>query len=230
MKNCLVIGLGNFGKSLALELALNNIDVMVIDNDPQKVEDIKDKVTSAICIDATDEGAMANLPYQSIDIGIVAIGEDEKANIWATSILIENGIPSVYVKANSLKHGRILEKLGANYVIYPESIAAKSIADSIVNENIEQSIDILEQYKIFIIKTPDFALGHKIKNIKEFNSELIKIVGVIRKKLKINNYGNEYYQSEFVFVQDEFVLTESDSIILIADELELKKILNRVEL
>jgi trk system potassium uptake protein TrkA len=120
MRQFAVIGLGRFGTSLARRLAEMGREVLVIDNSEERIQDVSDVVTQAVRVDATDEEALKALGIRNFDVVIVAIGEDIQASIMVTLILKDLGVKCVIAKALNELHRMVLEKLGADKVIFPE--------------------------------------------------------------------------------------------------------------
>lgn len=120
MKQFIVVGLGRFGSSVATTLANKGYDVLAIDVNEELVQEISSEVTHSVQADATDEEALDTLGVDEFDIAIVAIGSNVHANILASLILKELGVPHVVAKAQDKLHGKLLSKVGADKVVYPE--------------------------------------------------------------------------------------------------------------
>lgn len=115
-----VIGLGRFGSSVAQTLFSMGYDVMAIDLDEELIDQMKDKVTYGVTADALEERVLESLGVRNFDVAIVAIGNDIQASILITLTLKELGVKRVVAKAINERHGRVLEKLGADKIVYPE--------------------------------------------------------------------------------------------------------------
>lgn len=115
-----VIGLGVFGSTIALELSRLGHEVLGIDLDSNRINDIADRITQAVIADARDDKAMRDLGVHESDVVVVAIGEDIEANILATLVVKGMPKPKVWVKALNHNHHRILQKLGADHIVHPE--------------------------------------------------------------------------------------------------------------
>ena len=147
-KQFLVIGLGRFGRSLAEELYKNGAEVMAVDSDANLVDDIQGHVTHAACLDASDPDALRELGIQDFDAAIVTIGMDIRASSVITMLLKEMGIPLIAAKAQDEMHGRMLEKLGADRIIFAERDMGRRIARSLVSDNILDYIEVSNQFAI----------------------------------------------------------------------------------
>ena len=131
-----VLGLGRFGSSVARSLCELGHEVLAVDRDEKLVENIAPDVTQAVQANAVDEDALAELGVQNFDAAIVAIGTDIRASILATVLLKEAGVPKVLAKAVDDLHARVLYKVGADRVIFPERDMGQRVARSLVAPNI----------------------------------------------------------------------------------------------
>lgn len=157
MKQFAVIGLGRFGASLATTLANMGYDVLAIDNDEDKVEQIMDKVTHAVQTDALDEESLSALGVRNFDVVVVAIGQDMQASILATVMLKELGVPNVVAKARTELHGRVLARVGADKVVFPERDMGVRVARSLVSKSILDQIDLSPDFSIVeLVAAPQF--------------------------------------------------------------------------
>lgn len=153
-----VIGLGKFGASVARTLAEMGHEVLAIDKDPDKIQHLADSVTHAVQADATDEEALRVIGIRNVDVAVVTIGQDIRASILASLILKEIGVGLVVAKATDELHGRLLEKLGVDRVVYPERDMGVRLANSLASSNILEYIELSPDYGVAeIVATEDFA-------------------------------------------------------------------------
>ena len=122
MKDIAVIGLGKFGYSLAVAYAEEGGSVLAIDTDEEKVQEIADVVTYAARADVADPEVVKNLGLENVDIAVIAITNNMEAAVMATILSKELGVPEVIAKANNEIHAKVLTKVGADRVIFPEKI------------------------------------------------------------------------------------------------------------
>lgn len=163
MKQFAVIGLGRFGISLARTLMTMGYEVLAIDDDPERVQDIVNEVTHAIQADATDEQALKALGIRNFDVVVVAIGKDIQASILVTVLLKEVGVKHVVAKALTELHGRVLEKVGADKVFHPERDMGARVAHSLVSSNVLDHIEISPHHSILEVVAPDNLVGKTLK-------------------------------------------------------------------
>jgi trk system potassium uptake protein TrkA len=164
-KQALVIGLGRFGTSLAETLAGTGYDVLAIDNDEDRVRAIASKVTQAIQGDATDESVLKEADVASLDVGVVAIGSDIQSSVLAAILLKKLGIPYLIARAENDLHGSILEKIGADQVVYPEREMGSQLAHVLTLRNVRDYIPILQRYGVAKVTAPPHFVGHSLSEL-----------------------------------------------------------------
>ncbi len=159
MRQIAVIGLGRFGSSLALTLTRMGYDVLAVDTNEEKVNNIMDRVTHAAQVDAMDEQALKALGIRNFDVVVVAIGQDVQSNILVTVMLKDLGVKMVVSKAITELHGRVLERVGADKVIFPERDMGVRVAQALVSKNIVDQINLSPDYSILEMTAPDGLSG-----------------------------------------------------------------------
>ncbi|MFZ5946005.1 MAG: potassium channel family protein [Bacillota bacterium] len=149
-----VIGLGRFGKSVAITLSSLGHDVLGIDTSEHEAQEIANEITHAVQADAQDEETLKALGIRNFDVAIVAIGDNLEANILITVMLKEMGLKHIVVKAQSNLHGKVLEKIGADKVIYPEKDMGVRLAHNLVTTNVMDYIELSPEYGVTEIIAP----------------------------------------------------------------------------
>ncbi|HIS28236.1 MAG TPA: TrkA family potassium uptake protein [Candidatus Avamphibacillus intestinigallinarum] len=160
-----VIGLGRFGGSICRELSMEDMHVLAIDIDEEKVNEFKNVATYAVIADATDESALKELGIKNIDHVIVAIGDNIQASILTTVILTDLGIEKITVKAQNDYHEKILKKIGANQVVHPERDMGKRIAHNIISSNILDYLELSDEHSIVEVKAGKKMSGKTIVDL-----------------------------------------------------------------
>ncbi|MBN2909072.1 TrkA family potassium uptake protein [Polycladomyces sp. WAk] len=164
-KQFAVIGLGRFGGSVANTLSEMGYEVLAIDQDPQRVQDFSQVVTHAVEADSTDENALKALGIRNFDVVVVSIGEDIQASIMTTLILKELGVKKIVVKARNDLHGKVLYKIGADKVVYPERDMGVRVVHHLISPNILDYIELAEGYSIVEISAGDFFAGKTLQEL-----------------------------------------------------------------
>lgn len=159
MKQFAVIGLGRFGTSVALTLTKMGYDVLAVDTSEEKVNSIMEHVTHAVQVDAMDEQALKALGIRNFDVVIVAIGQDIQTNILVTVMLKDMGVKNVVSKAVTELHGKVLERIGTDKVVFPERDMGVRVAHALVSKNIVDQINISPDYSIIELIAPDEFVG-----------------------------------------------------------------------
>ncbi|MFW6271242.1 MAG: potassium channel family protein, partial [Bacillota bacterium] len=180
MKQFVVIGLGRFGSSLARNLADKGYHVLAIDYDIERVEKISDYVNYAVEADATDKEALDALGVSEFDVAVVSIGANIQANIVATMILKEMGIPSVIAKAQNELYGRVLNKVGADKVVYPERNMGEKIAQNLLSANVFDYIRYDSDYSVVEIIATEEMVGKTLKDLELRSKYNINVMAVKR--------------------------------------------------
>lgn len=160
-----IIGLGRFGSSLGKELVKLGYEVLGIDKDEEAVQEMSDVLTHAVVADCTDEDVLRSLGVRNFDCGVVAIGDDIQASILTTIQLKEVGVKKVVAKAISELHGRVLEKLGVDRVIYPERDMGIRVAHQLVSPNLLDYIELSDEYTIVELTVPKGMDGKSLQDI-----------------------------------------------------------------
>ena len=164
-KQFLVVGLGRFGLSVATSLYENGNEVMAVDIDGAVVEDVQDRVTHAVQADMTDPEAIRAIDAGSFDVAVVTIGSDLKASALATMLLKESGVHTVVCKAHDDTHGRLLQRLGADKIVYPERDMGRRLAHSLVLGNILDAIDVSSEVSLVEIKPLKGWVGQALREL-----------------------------------------------------------------
>lgn len=158
-KQYAVIGLGRFGASVAVNLHALGHEVLAIDSDEERVQKLSEDVTHVVQADTTDENALTALGLRNFDAVVVAIGADVQANVATTLLLKEMGIPYIVAKAQNALHGKMLEKIGADRVVYPERDMGQRVAHSLVSANILDYIELSPQLSLVEVTAPGSLVG-----------------------------------------------------------------------
>jgi trk system potassium uptake protein len=151
MKQFVVFGLGSFGSALARELIELGHEVLGVDNDSEKVDLLKDVLTKVVKVDITDEKVLNELGVKNFDAAIVSLGTDLESSILITIMLKEIGVKHIITKANTALHGKVLEKLGSDRVVYPERDEGIRIARTLIMPNVKSQMELSQRYSLIEI-------------------------------------------------------------------------------
>ncbi len=198
MKDVMVIGLGAFGYTVAKELTNYKMNVVVLDKDEDKVESISDFVSNGIVGDATDIKVLESAGAQNFDIVIVSVGNDIPASFIITMNLKELKVKNVYTKAVNELQAKILRKIGADKIIFPERDIAIKLAESIANPSIFEHIELSSDYGLLEIRTPVKFVEKTLEEIdlrKEFG---VNVIAIKRKNPEVSDEGKTILKEEVI--------------------------------
>ena len=207
MAGYLVIGLGTFGRSVAQTLYENGKMVLAIDQQEERVQKvIDDEIASdAITLDVTDENSIKKVVNDDFDTAFVCIGKNTQSSVFVTVILKEIGIKTIICKAKNELQGKILKKIGATSVVYPEETMAKETALGVIRPDITEHFKFSEKYRMFEIKAPKDFVG---KNLIELN---------LRNKYEMNIIGIKSKEELNIMPLPNTAISESDILLVIAN-------------
>ena len=213
-----VIGIGNFGYYLGRHLYEKGHEVIAIDISKSQVQKIKDFISQAIVADATDREVLESLGLSHVDAAVVCIGTRMQASILATLHLKELGTKNILAKATSEEHGRILRKIGANEIFFPEKDLAIGVASRLDNPNMLDYLPFIEGYSIVELAPPKDFVGKKLKEldlINRFGIQVIAIKEILPKGLTL-------------IPGADFQVKDSDALIVLGPDETLEKIKKKV--
>ncbi len=174
-----VVGLGRFGTSLALELADAGIEVLGVDHDPRVVQSLAGRLTHVVEADTTDEEAMRQLSVQEFERAVVGIGSHLESSILSASVLLSLKVPQIWAKAISSAHARILDQIGVHHVVRPEHDMGKRVAH-LVSGRMMDYIEFDDGYAIVKTEAPHRLHGLSLAESRPRSKYGVTVVGVKR--------------------------------------------------
>ncbi len=221
-----VIGLGNFGMSLAIHLSNTSNEVIVADHDLEKIELIKNKVAHAVAIDATNENAYQALPLNNADLAIIAIGQRNGAGIMSTAIVKKLTKAKIISRSASALEDTILEAMGVDQIIHPEQEYAERLTKKI---NLKGSIDNFEiddEYLVSEVEVAEDLVGKTIQQSDFRKNFKLNIITIVRKKQHINLLGRAVEKREVVGLpKPDMVFQKGDILAVFGKDGDIKKYL-----
>lgn len=181
-KQYAVIGLGRFGTSVARRLYEAGQEVLGIDVIEERVEDAEPYVTHAVVADSTEEKALSSIGIRNFDCVIVAIGNDMQASILTVSILKEKGIKKIITKAIGKRHGKVLEKVGADWIIYPERDMGERVANQLLSPNMLNYIELSQEHSIEEIMIPTKMAEKNLRELEIRAKYQVSVIAIVRGK------------------------------------------------
>ncbi len=214
MKSVLLIGLGRFGKHTAMKLAELNHQVMAIDINEERVNDVLPYVTNAQIGDSTNEEFLESLGIRNFDLCIVAIGDNFQSSLETTALLQELGAKLVVARASSDVHAKFLRRNGADEVVYPERQLAKWTAIRYSSDHILDYVAIDDDNAIFEISPPKSWIGKTVGKLD------------IRKKYSINIMGMKRDGKLDLSITPDTRITEDETILVLGKNSDIQKCLH----
>ncbi len=209
MKNFIVIGLGRFGTAVARELYAVGKDVLAMDVKSENVQNIADYVTHAVTGDGRDPAVLQAIGIQDYDCAVVTVGDDVGSSALITMRLKEAGVPKVICKAQSHVHQRLLEKLGADRVVFPEHEMGIKTAQGLARSNILNFIELSPEFAIVEVDLPE---GWAKRTIREMD---------VRAKYKVNIIAVRRGSEMHVAPGADWVLSGEDKLIVLGRDSDI---------
>lgn len=175
-----VIGLGTFGATVAKDLQRFGNHVIGIDVNERQVTSLAEDLGQALILDARDDGALKEAGIDTIDVGIVAIGTDIEASVLATINLKTIGVSTIWAKATSKNHHRILSKLGVDRVVHPEREVGQHIAQVLNNPLVRDYVSLGNGQHVVNFRVPESLEGKVLSDLKYQRDHNLRCIGVLR--------------------------------------------------
>ncbi|MGE4282509.1 MAG: TrkA family potassium uptake protein [Clostridia bacterium] len=212
MDSFVVLGIGRFGQSIAKTLYEAGYEVLAIDQNEEIVQNISDHVTHAVAGDVTDEKVLRSLGIRNFDVAIVAIGGNMESSILITLLLKECGVKHVLAKAQSDLHAKVLSRVGADKVIFPERDMGVRVAHNLVSKNILDYIELSPDYSIIETIVPENWDG---KTLQELN---------VRGKYGINIMAIKNGKEINISPKADDIIKKDDTLVVVGSNGDLNKL------
>ena len=223
-KSIAVLGIGQFGFHLAISLTQKGFDVLVIDSDPEKIDDIKELVSEAIILDSTEEKAMRAVNINTVDIAIVAIGSNVQSSLLTTALLQRLGIQEIQVRyINSLQEN-ILNSMEIKTIISIEKEMGIQISNTLSTQSVGKYISISDRHSVMEIQVPNGFIGKTLKDLHIRSQFKVNIVGIKLRIPEVNDNGEISYTIQMTDVPDpNYPLAKEDLLIIAGTDDNLRK-------
>lgn len=222
----IIIGLGNFGASVAQKLTAQGNEVIAIDTSMSKVEMYKEKISHTICMDATDEYTVRGLPLRDTDVVIIAIGEDERANLMSTALFKNLNVKRLISRAINPLHEKVLQAIGIDEIVHPEEESAERWAKKLCLTEVVDSFELSDKFSIIEAKVPVEYAGKTLEEVGFRRKYNIILLTTIKKREVKSLLGKTKTESNVQGVATpELVLEENDILVLFGANTDLQKFL-----
>lgn len=225
MKQFAVIGLGTFGCEVCRTLMEKGAEVIAIDADAKRVEAMKDEVTQALCLDSTDEEALAHSGVLDVDAVVVAMGERMEAAIVTTSILKRLGAGQIVARAASSLYARILSDVGADRTILIEEQMAAQVAQSLITPNVLEQITLASGHSLVEMHPPRSMVGRRLGDLDIRRRYRVNIIAVKRRTPIISADGESGFREQ---VNDlpgpDDVISQDDILVAVGQDEDIERL------
>jgi trk system potassium uptake protein TrkA len=222
-----VIGLGFFGENLARALTELGNEVLAIDHNMERVEEIKDHVAYAVRMDSTDERAMRAQGLENMDAVVVSIGEDFESSIYTSVLLQQIGVKRIITRTSNPVHSRIMRLLGLKETIFPEQEVAQIVAKELSLKGVMEYVPLGGEYTIAQINTPGELAGKTVIEANLRGKHSINLVTI--KKVRTERDEKTGFEKRVETVMGvpnpDTVLEETDVLVVMGKEKDVKKLL-----
>lgn len=209
-----VIGLGSFGSYVAKTLYEKRNEVLAVDKNKEKIEEVKSFVSHAVSMDAADKENLQALGIQDMDVVVVSLGPEMESSILTVLYLHEIGIKRIVAKALTEDHAKVLEAVGATEVIYPEKDMAIKAALKLSNPNILEYLPLISGFGIEEIAPPEKFIGKSLRELDLRNKYGVQVIAI-----------REIIPEKTTFIpKADFVIKDSDILVIMGEEKQLAKI------
>ena len=216
-KSAIILGLGRFGERVATKLFEDGLEVMAVDKDYDLVQNISGKVTSAVQCDISNDKALEELGMGNFDVAVIATGESLEASMAATLFAKDHNVEKIIAKATSTNHARILKKIGADQIIFPEIDMGEKLARSIAGSNLLQFFHFSDDYSMIELKAYDELVGKSLKEID------------FRKKYKMMVIAYKRDGELIINPEANWKIEKDDTLVLLGDSDHADKLQKEVD-
>lgn len=225
MERFAVIGLGRFGSRLARNLSAQGAEVIAIDRDRRVVEELRDQVTLAVALDATDEAALRLQGVDQVDCAVVCMGHNFEANALSTVLLKNLRVNKVISRSANDMQARILSRIGADSVVNPEDESSDRWTNRLLSPFIIDHVELGEGYAIVQMPTPEAWRGKSLAELDLRNRHNVTIVAIKRRTPSASPSGAEETEERVVDLpQPSSYLTADDLLVIAGFDRDIRKL------
>ena len=190
-KQFLVIGLGRFGTSVAVNLVKLGHEVLAVDSSEDAVDAVSPYVTQAIAANATDEAVLRSIGPRNFDVAVVSIGQNIQDSILIAMLCKEMGVPYLVGKATDELHAKVLRKVGVDRVVFPERDMGQRVAKSLVSPNFLELLELSGEYQMVEMTTPTVWKDRTLVEANVRRNYGVSVIGIRRNEQFIASPGAE---------------------------------------
>jgi trk system potassium uptake protein TrkA len=228
MRYVAVIGLGNFGGTVARELTDRGAKVIAIDKNRERVEAIKESVSYAVALDSIEQSALRSVGIQDVDIAVVCIGDDIEANLLSTLLLKKIGVKKIWARAISPLQQEILKTLEVDEIVSLEEEMGRLVARSLVSPGIKKHIPLSRDHSLVEIAVPEGLVGKTLREANTREKYHINIAALKKRTPSIDGRGERIFSESIdVTPSPDTKLEEEDVLLVVGSEDNIRKFTER---
>ncbi|MDD3534790.1 MAG: TrkA family potassium uptake protein [Candidatus Cloacimonetes bacterium] len=224
-----VIGLGRFGTTVANILFDSGMEVIAIEKKQELVDEISSRVSSAICMDATDEAALRLLNLNEADAVILAIGSNIQESILTAAILRKIGVGIIYAKVENRLHGRILELIGVQHILLPEEIVGTQLAKTLISKNVREYISLSSGHVVMEMLAPRSYIGKELQELALPSEKGVNIIAIKSDSFSVTEDGRNVVEKK---VNDmpgaSDIVNEGDVLIMMGPQAKVDRLIHEL--
>jgi len=221
-----VIGLGRFGMTVAKILAENGMEVIAIDKRQDLVDEVSSSVTSAICMDSTDEAALRTQSLNETDAVIIGIGSNIQECILTAAILKKIGVGIIYAKIESQLHGRILELIGVQHTLLPEEMIGNQLAKTLISRNILEYVNLSSGHIVVEMVAPKEFVGKPLQDLALPTQRGVNVIAIKYSYLSVTDDGRNVIEKRLNDMPGaNDMINEGDVLILLGPKGNIDKLI-----
>jgi trk system potassium uptake protein TrkA len=223
MKTVAVIGLGQFGYQLSINLTHKGFNVIAIDSNLEVIDEIKELVHQAIVVDSMEESAMRAINIDSVDLAIVAIGSNVQSSLLTTALLQRMNVDEIYVRAIEPLQESILRSMGIQNILNIEKEMGMQLANTL-SSDVGRYIQISDRHSLMEVKVPSLLVGKTLQELDLRTTYKINIVGIKTALPKITDDGDISYELRMTDIPDpNYPLNEHDILVIAGTDAKLNR-------
>lgn len=227
MKKFAILGLGAFGQSVARALTEKGAEVIAVDRNMSRVEEIQDYVSVAVRLDSTDENALKAQGIHEVDYAIVCIGEDFESNLLTAVLLKQLGVENVITRATRAIEEKILRAVGITQVVLPEQEIGEKLAYSLMHPNLKEIFYLAGQFSIAEMDAPKKFIGKTLEELRLRAKYGVNLI-TIRRQVSETTKKGEVIQREFVEMPSaKSLIFENDILVVVGKKEDINKVLSQ---
>ncbi len=226
MKKFAILGLGAFGESVAKSLTEKGAEVIAVDRDMSRVEEIQDYVSVAVRLDSTDENALIAQGIHEVDVAIVCIGEDFESNLLTAVLLKQLGVPTVITRATRNIEEKILNAVGIDRVVLPEREVGEKLAYTLMHPKLKEIFYLADQFTIVEIEAPKIFLGKTLEELKLRSKYGLNLI-IVKRQQFLDEKELNVPKQKVVMPTAQTIIEKGDILVLLGKKDDINKLLSK---